>query len=57
MGRLDDADALAEVLGGVFTLVHLVDGVDHPDEAACGREPPLLVRPCTQHERRGCAGS
>lgn len=34
VGRLDDADALAEVLGGVFTLVHLVGGVDHPDEAA-----------------------
>ncbi|MDH4113613.1 MAG: NAD(P)H-binding protein, partial [Actinomycetota bacterium] len=29
--RLDDADALAEVLGGVFTLVHLVGGPDQPD--------------------------
>lgn len=34
VGRLDDADALAEVLGGVFTLVHLVGGFDQPDEAA-----------------------
>ena len=32
--RLDDADALAEVLGGVFTLVHLVGGPDQPDEHA-----------------------
>jgi uncharacterized protein YbjT (DUF2867 family) len=34
VGRLDDADALAEVLGGVFTLIHLVGGVDHPDDDA-----------------------
>lgn len=30
IGRLDDEDALADVLGGVFTLVHLVGGADHP---------------------------
>ncbi|MET0800568.1 MAG: NAD(P)H-binding protein [Actinomycetota bacterium] len=34
VGRLDDADALAEVLGGVFTLVHLVGGPDHAEEDA-----------------------
>ena len=34
VGRLDEADALAEVLGGVFTLVHLVGGADHADEDA-----------------------
>jgi uncharacterized protein YbjT (DUF2867 family) len=34
VGRLDDADALAEVLGGVFTLVHLVGGPDHGGEDA-----------------------
>ncbi|MGH2630517.1 MAG: SDR family oxidoreductase [Actinomycetota bacterium] len=34
VGRLDDADALAEVLGGVFTLVHLVGGPDHAAEDA-----------------------
>ena len=33
LGRLDDADALAEVLGGVFTLFHLVGGPNHADEA------------------------
>jgi NADH dehydrogenase len=32
--RLDDADALTDVLGGVFTLVHLVGGPDHPDDDA-----------------------
>ena len=31
LGRLDDADALAEVLGGVFTLFHLVGGPHQPD--------------------------
>lgn len=31
IGRLDDADALAEVLGGVFTLFHLVGGPNHAD--------------------------
>jgi len=32
--RLGDADALTEVLGGVFTLVHLVGGADQPDDDA-----------------------
>ena len=32
--RLDDADALAEVLAGVFTLVHLVGGPDQPHDHA-----------------------
>lgn len=32
LDRLDDASALAEVLGGVFTLVHLVGGADQPDD-------------------------
>jgi uncharacterized protein YbjT (DUF2867 family) len=32
VGRVDDADALAEVLSGVFTLVHLVGGPDQPDD-------------------------
>ena len=32
--RLDDEEALAEVLGGVFTLVHLVGGADQPDDEA-----------------------
>jgi uncharacterized protein YbjT (DUF2867 family) len=32
IGRLDQADALAEVLGGVFTLIHLVGGPNQPDE-------------------------
>ncbi len=34
VGRLDDAESLAEVLGGVFTLVHLVGGADQPDDDA-----------------------
>jgi len=34
VGRLDDAESLAEVLGGVFTLVHLVGGPDQPDDDA-----------------------
>jgi uncharacterized protein YbjT (DUF2867 family) len=34
VGRLDDEDALTEVLGGVFTLIHLVVGPDHADEAS-----------------------
>jgi uncharacterized protein YbjT (DUF2867 family) len=34
MGRLEDADALAEVLGGVFTLFHLVGGPNHADDDA-----------------------
>jgi uncharacterized protein YbjT (DUF2867 family) len=34
LGRLDGADELAEVLQGVFTLVHLVGGADHPDDDA-----------------------
>lgn len=34
LGRLDDADALAEVLGGVFTLFHLVGGPNHADDDA-----------------------
>jgi uncharacterized protein YbjT (DUF2867 family) len=34
LGRLDDADALADVLGGVFTLFHLVGGPNHADDAA-----------------------
>jgi uncharacterized protein YbjT (DUF2867 family) len=32
LDRLDDAAALAEVMGGVFTLVHLVGGPDQPDD-------------------------
>ena len=32
LGRLDDVPALAEVLGGVFTIVHLVGGPDQPDD-------------------------
>jgi NADH dehydrogenase len=32
VGRLDAADDLAEVLRGVFTLVHLVGGPDHDDD-------------------------
>lgn len=34
LGRLDETDALAEVLQGVFTLVHLVGGADHADDDA-----------------------
>jgi uncharacterized protein YbjT (DUF2867 family) len=34
VGRLDDTESLAEVLGGVFTLVHLVGGPDQPDDDA-----------------------
>jgi uncharacterized protein YbjT (DUF2867 family) len=34
LGRLDEADDLAEVLRGVFTLVHLVGGPDQPDDHA-----------------------
>jgi uncharacterized protein YbjT (DUF2867 family) len=32
VGRLDDADALAEVLRRVFTVIHLVGGVVQPDD-------------------------
>lgn len=31
VGRLEDADALAEVLRGVYSLVHLIGGPNHPD--------------------------
>lgn len=31
VGRPDDADALAEVLRGVYSLIHLVGGPDQPD--------------------------
>lgn len=34
IGRLDEADDLAEVLRGVFTLVHLVGGPDQVDDDA-----------------------
>jgi uncharacterized protein YbjT (DUF2867 family) len=34
VGRLDDADALAEVLRRVFTLIHLVGGAHQPDDDA-----------------------
>lgn len=34
LGRLDDADALAEVLGGVYTLFHLVGGPNQADADA-----------------------
>jgi NADH dehydrogenase len=34
LGRLDETDDLAEVLGGVFTLVHLVGGPDQHDDQA-----------------------
>lgn len=34
LGRLDDADALSEILSGVFTLFHLVGGPNHVDDAA-----------------------
>jgi NADH dehydrogenase len=34
VGRLDESADLAEVLGGVDTLIHLVGGLDHPDEDA-----------------------
>lgn len=34
LDRLDDASTLAEVLKGVFTLVHLVGGPDQPDDDA-----------------------
>jgi len=34
LDRLDHTDDLAEVLGGVFTLVHLVGGPDQPDDDA-----------------------
>lgn len=32
VGRLDDADALAEVLRRVFTVIHLVGGAHQPDD-------------------------
>lgn len=34
VGRLDEADELAEVLGGVDTVVHLVGGPNQPDDDA-----------------------
>lgn len=34
LGRLEDADALAEVLSGVFTIFHLVGGPNHADHDA-----------------------
>lgn len=34
LGRLEDADALAEVLGGVFTVFHLVGGPNQADDAS-----------------------
>jgi uncharacterized protein YbjT (DUF2867 family) len=32
LGRLDDAGALSEVCGGVFTMFHLVGGLQQPDD-------------------------
>ena len=32
LGRLDDADALSQVCGGVFTMFHLVGGLQQPDD-------------------------
>ncbi|MEP7059479.1 MAG: NAD(P)H-binding protein [Actinomycetota bacterium] len=32
LGRLDDAAALSEVCGGVFTMFHLVGGLQQPDD-------------------------
>jgi NADH dehydrogenase len=32
LGRLEDADALSEVCGGVFTMFHLVGGLQQPDD-------------------------
>ena len=34
IGRLDDADALAEVLRRVYTVIHLVGGANQPDDDA-----------------------
>ncbi len=34
VGRLDDADALAEVMSGCFSVIHLVGGSHHPDHDA-----------------------
>jgi uncharacterized protein YbjT (DUF2867 family) len=34
VGRLDDADALAEVLRRVYTVIHLVGGANQPDDDA-----------------------
>lgn len=34
VGRLDDADALAEVLGGVYSVIHLVGGPNQADPDA-----------------------
>ena len=34
IGRIDDADALAEVFRRVFTVIHLVGGPNQPDEDA-----------------------
>jgi NADH dehydrogenase len=34
VGRLDDADALAEVFRGVYTVIHLVGGPNQPDDEA-----------------------
>jgi uncharacterized protein YbjT (DUF2867 family) len=34
VGRLDEAESLAEVLGGIDTLIHLVGGPNQPDDDA-----------------------
>ncbi|MEA2580789.1 MAG: hypothetical protein QOE83_1681 [Actinomycetota bacterium] len=34
LGRLEDADALSDVCGGVFTMFHLVGGLQQPDDHA-----------------------
>ena len=34
LGRLEDADALSQVCGGVFTMFHLVGGLQQPDDHA-----------------------
>ena len=34
VGRADDLESLTEVLHGVFTVVHLIGGVNQPDDAA-----------------------
>jgi NADH dehydrogenase len=34
VGRLDDADALAEIMKRVYSVIHLVGGPNHPDDDA-----------------------
>ena len=53
VGRLDEAGELAEVLRGVFTLVHLVGGPDYDDDALLDANHGSTLRAMTAAREAG----